>query len=890
MARLYDGKTVAEISTQEILEALAAGEWWAYETPPKVPMISPEGRRLFKPFESERVRSALSAGWRFETPEEEKKRWRKEEFGDRPLAAGVAGLARGLTFGLSDAALAKGEIVDPRVLQAIKEENEAVSYAGEILGAVGPVVASGGTGAIARGIAGAGAIPRAATALAERTAARLGGGLGGRAVGYGLEGAVFGAGQAISEAALEDRDLAAEQMLAHMGLGATLGGGFAGVGHLIGKGKDVIKRRFARPKPKRVGPEPGIFEKTAAFGKPFDAEDLAEFTRGPDAKWARQHLHDTAETIDKNSEEIFEILRGIKKNEDVILDNWSIGKAEQVQKAIPEEIAEDAFQETSNLMGTIQSRLKEMLDAGEGEFDRKYLQKLTKRLEAVGKHIEKVNPENKVLPKSAKAGVFIELDGLKKDIGKMVVALKRSRTPLRPLFRTTQAVERMFYELRDFLQKESLWGAMATRQRAINAAWHKWFNAQEHTIRAAMWRRAGKKPDTFDFIYEPDLAGIKKVLSRSAVPEGRQDIENYLMQLQFSRELVGEMTKHLDLDKAILAKGDDIIKGYGNIIEIAKKTRSIAESKGKFDALMKKAGFGAGRDPLGSYGSAFGLGLLFGSPAAGIGIRAGLDIISNPERLIKARIMIDRLNERMRNKTKSAIQTYLKPSAAAKAAAKAAPKRATRKEVFSEYERAREDLDGLVSPESLQDRLTTALEDMDLPSQEAEGLVMATTRAVDHLRQTAPLAASRAGLLGIQDQQENMSQIQQWMDRMQVIENPLSILDDLQAGTLTLAKVITLRAVYPEIYSRIVQQAAELIANADIKDLPYQKRIQLTMLLGMPLDATLQNETMATMQESYMKEDKRQAPRVAPSRASDITVADRTQTVASKLESRAGGT
>lgn len=183
--------------------------------------------------------------------------YRKAEIAERrkglgqTALAGIEGIGRGASFGGTDYLARK---LAPEYANEMAERKEAhpiVSTTGEIAGAVAPVLLSGGTGAVAKG----------ASLAPTSLAARLGEGaasVGRAVVGEGApsllgrmaqravpmaaqgatEGALYGAGQAVSEAALGDEQLTAERLVAGMKGGALaglIGGGTLGAGLELGK-------------------------------------------------------------------------------------------------------------------------------------------------------------------------------------------------------------------------------------------------------------------------------------------------------------------------------------------------------------------------------------------------------------------------------------------------------------------------------------------------------------------------------------------------------------------------------------------------------------------------------------------------------------------------------
>lgn len=198
--------------------------------------------------------------------------------------AGAAGLARGATLGASDAVLSElGGDDTRRALQGLRQANPITSTVTEIGGAVAPVALSGGAaapvagaGALARagGVAAgavraAGALPRAAAAagsLVERGVARglanlgyEGTSLAGRAAAGAAklgaagatEGAIYGGAAAANDAVLNGDEITAEKIVAGMGDGALFG---AGVGGALGAAAPLASAAASKlvPKPEAL--------------------------------------------------------------------------------------------------------------------------------------------------------------------------------------------------------------------------------------------------------------------------------------------------------------------------------------------------------------------------------------------------------------------------------------------------------------------------------------------------------------------------------------------------------------------------------------------------------------------------------------------------------------
>lgn len=194
--------------------------------------------------------AALDAGYQLEGTESVSQRHIQQErstLGQKALTAGESALS-GATFGISDAALTAG--LGDEYRQAALERRQVNPYtalAGNVVGSLAPLLASGGTSLAARGVAGIGAPARfvsGAGHLAEHGTLRMLEALGytgasavtraaAKAAAMGAagatEGAFLGLGNSLSEAALGGTEWTAEKALASVKTNALYGLG-AGAG------------------------------------------------------------------------------------------------------------------------------------------------------------------------------------------------------------------------------------------------------------------------------------------------------------------------------------------------------------------------------------------------------------------------------------------------------------------------------------------------------------------------------------------------------------------------------------------------------------------------------------------------------------------------------------
>jgi len=150
-------------------------------------------------------------------------------FGDAPIRAGALGLARGATFGLSDVvggALGFGEEISD-----FRSANPGVSAGGEIVGALGTGLLSGGSGFAARAarLTPTGQLTARTLPLAGRGTFRH------SALAGAIEGSVYATGQGLGNLAITDVPFTAEAFF-DVAKNTLLGAGLGVAGGIVGEG------------------------------------------------------------------------------------------------------------------------------------------------------------------------------------------------------------------------------------------------------------------------------------------------------------------------------------------------------------------------------------------------------------------------------------------------------------------------------------------------------------------------------------------------------------------------------------------------------------------------------------------------------------------------------
>jgi hypothetical protein len=192
----------------------------------------------------------------------------KEELYTQPgeqVAAALEGGLRGASLGLYDVVAAD------KHTKARRKYSPGIATVSEVAGAVVPAIASGG------------ALSVAPAAIAARigTGIQRGRGVAGAIAGGAAEGALFSAGQYVSDVALDNKELSAEGIMSEAGTGALWGGGIGGAIGVLGAGARAARKKVEAPTPiddamisgeRRIGEPPTA--PPEAMATPIGVEDL----------------------------------------------------------------------------------------------------------------------------------------------------------------------------------------------------------------------------------------------------------------------------------------------------------------------------------------------------------------------------------------------------------------------------------------------------------------------------------------------------------------------------------------------------------------------------------------------------------------------------------------
>jgi len=302
---------------------------------------------------------------------------------------------------------------------------------------------------------------------------------------------------------------------------------------------------------------------------------------------------------------------------------------------------------------------------------------------------------------------------------------------------------------------------------------------------------------------------------------------------------------------------------YGTAVEMTK----FLEKKSAREAA--KQTFGSLKDYLfadvilGTAG-AMGAGNVLTKGAALIGAKKFLE--SDLRRKLQVLSSVEKANQKVSKNIGSSIAKFMseKTRAAAKPTSfnilakstfakkdlKKKPK--DKKEAIQNLYTNLEELSG--NPEKMLERITiNTLRFSKAAPQTAAYIQQVATAASNFLQSKLPRQVSNRGALDILKPKYVPSSLEvaKFERYLEAIEEPLSILKDLETNSLTREKVEAVQAVYPQLYQQIQEKTMDALAKQG-EDVPYKKRIQLGILLDIPSDISLIPENIAALQRQFV--------------------------------------
>lgn len=865
----------------------------------------------------------IPPGYRVANDEDRARFEKIEKYGGtgHSVLAAVSGLASGATAGVTDlAALGFGKLVGAEdeiseALNAYRDFSPVLHTGGEIIGTVigaGKALKAVKLGAKAslalragtapmRGLMAAGDMAAAAASklpMAEKLAIPM--------IARGVaEGALFGGSHAITENALgRNPDLVGELLSSSLH-GAIAGGGLAaglaltakGLGLAASKAGGLVRKHIAEVDEVAIGNlgervtgvrPTGVTKKAAemlaegwATIRGVPSGGLKKLVTSPAAR------HEAA-NYERISQEGISTLHAevekVRKIREAFSDEM-IGplKAKQIDLKIKRgNEAEVYWRTAAELRQLRQELVAASRDAG--RFDKRgKLNDLAKQvratLEDLGLEIKEGQGLLSVLDAVRKpldnTKVFMALDVLNRDIGKLATEMGRGRArPPSRLAATMDLLTNWYGRTSRFQGNEAVFGEASVLHKTVNIPWHtsidsdKYHQINKHFMTSSEtdW---GKK------LWRFDKQKIESAMNGLTNPEQSESIVGLNEYLRTTKDFVETVAKSAELSPA----HKKLVAELGEAVAASQKAvgdvSSAAMNKNHLKMLTGGATSGITAGLIGGsmmLGAPYGLAGLLATP------------LVNPHLAISQLAAVESLASGIQRRLSGKVGPWMRKKA------EGIVRAGTVAELHSDdpveqYNARAADLRQLaLDKPRLEASIRNTLDDVAIKAPRVtEAAVRSAVGKVDYLSKKLPVQET-AGPWASQPY-VSQTEAEDFNDLALAVASPETLMDDLHRGTLSKKKVDGVRETSPTIFADFAQAAVQeqLDLWAAGKEIPFEDKMQLSILLGVQTDPMQDPRMVARIQASYASPQAQ--PRATPVDGRVSKKAVQMQTASSRMAS-----
>lgn len=888
-------------------------------------VVAPDGGTYAMPM-AEAADAIRSLGARLETPEERRTREVEARQEGKWFLAGVEGALRGATFGWSDVAGALGGQAE-----GMAERREAFPIVSTVSEIGGGLLGLGkGVGAakttIGKGVAAVSAPARAVTragVVVEKSAQKLLAPLAERGIagkmaarglsvgaGAGVEGAMVGAQQWLTESVLGEAEPTAEALLDHIGVGAMfgglLGGGLGGLGEGAAAGLTRAGKALRGALPEGKALEDGLTDlwaKGAHAATGVDEDAARAVIKGRDAIPAAEAAPE------RIGRELAAKLDEFSELSDDITVNHRGPKTQKGVPAVEAEVNLDVLQEA--LLGVdpaapgalrqIEAMVAGAKNKGRGAFaGQGQIDQLADALEEVTGKISS--------GKLSKAQIIDAVDGLKRKTGALRKQYTRASQKTPDVISSMELFDEVYRLEKDLLEDPAVTGkTFAALQTDVNKHFAKDLELSHAQAASGMVKAHGERgfldPEAAlrgEVVWRYDPAAMETFARNLGENPNAATLPLEIVEGRATRRLetMEAISRHYDLGPQGMQKLERaraLVKEIQGSIEEAKAAGVLRRQLG--DAFRASRGTGI------NVGSGAIAGGFLGGP---IGAAAGAVVgaLFDPVRAAQQLSTVQRLLGAQRLDVVRKVGSYVRgATAGVKKAARHAPQAVTRQKAAetrkARVQAYRRQLSGmsraLSDPEAAQRELMAAVRGIDYAApRAAQAMQTKGMQVVSYLhdRMAKPMR-SPAPFAHDDGWEPSDTEIARAESLARVAMRPSALLDDLKDGTITGEQVAAVRELHPHVYQQIVDELTDRLSSLS-DDLPYDERIRLTVLFGVPIEPSASPEALATWQETHAAtragaaaEAQQQRPMTAATAKSMDRVAEASMTPTQRLESKA---
>jgi hypothetical protein len=799
------------------------------------------------------LKELLDNGYHFETPEEVHNRQIQQKYGDQLGRTFLESAASSASFGATDWA-SRLSGVPKEDLAGREEANPVASNLGMVAGFI-PGLFTGGTeaGVLAKVVGKAGAPVAKVSAQAAKVEAKVAAKLAAEATksgvpqsaiksmlsklaakgaGGAVEGAYLGGGQLLHETALGKADFNAENLVADVGMGALIGGGLsagigaamAGIGGTVRKGKQLA--------------EPYIDNLT---NKSRAAYELFGYTPSQIVK---------AEKLNPNF--------GTKLQEYAVNDIgiMNMDSAEALMRrngAVKDEagtVLGELYKTADNFETGVRDAAAEYAQKAKAEFADLAASKGADKA-AVSELAKTVQTAEEL----ATAGKF-NLGRLKTDLADLLETKFLSKEATSTEAKLQNSEIRKYYDelikSRDLTQGINFTDLQNLRKAADIGAKMDKLQAQRTPLQMAM-------KEARDF-YAAEIRRGMEVVSKSPGNEAlyntfKKANERYSMSSWVEDKIAKKMAKAEDLNPLLVA-------GFGLAAGV------IAP------------------DQLGDV-SKIGMTAYLGKKFLQSDVRRNLVVLGK----------IERAQQSMNSSINSAVNSFFKPTAKATEMAvnkslvssplgkdEKNKKPETETRAYQNFLRKLDEFQK--NPEKFQESInkTTSLLYPVAPLT-SSAMDATAIRAMNFLSSKVPRRTSAPGVLDLMKKPKlpstmDMAKFNRYLS---AVEDPKTVFKQLQSGKMSTEGMEAIKAVYPTLFDAFKEQLITKVQE-DPDSIGYNTKLQLSSILGVPLDESLLPQNVLGLQATFSQEPN-QAEGAVNTTVGGVAAIDKSSKMASETES-----
>lgn len=729
------------------------------------------------------------------------------------------------------------------------------------------------------------ALQRGTTGLATRLGASEGVANFAGALGRGVgEGAVQGAALEIADAQMMDDPLTAEAVVSGASQGALWGlAGEAVVGG-ISTGVRYLRNRLGRtvrmPDP---GSELVMSDDLAALpdAPPTRAEvyeaaqrvrdgrfretdnaiirgfnEVGGLSAGEDARLLNvMSTKEAAEAIVEGEAGAIRLAQGLE-TELKEIDSLSTGLAAESRRAMSSDldVLPSAIPESAEVLNNIRSTVSDALE-GTSKYmygNREALAPLRAQLDDFSRRLGgDVDAMTRQVRYASEGSIS------NSEIYKALQDLRRSAETLElPAGSAEQSLATRIATQLDEALDQPMWGEMGPARTAYKAA-----KKEVEDLRFELMQQLGRKHGkAMEFDREKIVSRFKATSLADENLDPIQDV--FTRYLAANANLAQTATKLFGASDEMAASLGTAVRNSQTTFEQNARTWAYLRRINQF--ISKENKF-SGAGALLGFGTALGVNEMTDNPLLGAGAGYLASFLSRPAariaKMAHMRAAMQRFTARLtanENKLTAALAKggrLMKQGAQGRRVVPAMVVKLdnleTRRE---EYQRLRGEIDQVITnPQVMLDRMAKATQNVDMMSDTfGQDVRLTMARAIQYMAQNLPPQVMDPLQPDRPASEPSRGEMDQTINRMRVIEDPLCVYDDLVEGRLTHESAECLRQVYPQVFARMaVSVSSAMMRSGKTNQISYQARVHLNTLLGVNTHPSLQPDFIRALQGNF---------------------------------------